>query len=117
MGRPDGPLWLGQDYFFKDDGKIPNSKYPVLIYRDVHKRTGADAAEWYEEQCPGLGIRFADLIYRSIEIISQRPEFYPKKRGEQREYVVETFLFVVIFEFLRLVVRLLVFVFLKQLVP
>jgi len=38
-----------EQYFFKDDGKIPNSKYPVLIYRDVHKGKGDEAAAWYSD--------------------------------------------------------------------
>lgn len=36
--------------FFKDDGVIPNSKYPLLLYRDVFKERGEKGAEWLEQK-------------------------------------------------------------------
>ena len=39
--------------YFKDDGKIPNSKYPLLHYRDVFDARGSEGASWLEQ-------RFAD---------------------------------------------------------
>ena len=37
-----------ETYFFKDDGKIPNSKYPLLLYRSAFKLMGDEGAEWLE---------------------------------------------------------------------
>lgn len=36
-------------YVFKDDGVIPNSKYPVLVYRNAVQGKGEAAASWLEE--------------------------------------------------------------------
>src|SRR6266849_5006542 len=36
-------------YYFKDDGKIPNSKYPVLIYRNAFTARGDEGASWLEQ--------------------------------------------------------------------
>src|ERR1700733_8564495 len=36
--------------FFKDDGKIPNSKFPLLLYRNAFDARGTDGAVWLEQQ-------------------------------------------------------------------
>ena len=36
--------------FFKDDGVIPNSKYPLLLYRNVFDLKGIKGAEWLEQK-------------------------------------------------------------------
>jgi uncharacterized protein YjlB len=55
-----------EQHFYKDDGKIPNSKYPVLIYRNVHKGTGDDAADWFADQFEknGWTKSWRDSIYK-----------------------------------------------------
>ena len=35
-------------YFFEDDGKIPNSKYPLLVYQSAFTLTGNQGAKWLE---------------------------------------------------------------------
>jgi uncharacterized protein YjlB len=40
-------------YFFKDDGTIPNSGYPLLIYKNAFSQRGVEGAAWLEK-------RFAD---------------------------------------------------------
>lgn len=35
---------------FKDDGRIPNSKYPLLIYKNVLVERGEEGAEWLEKK-------------------------------------------------------------------
>ncbi|WP_029034609.1 cupin domain-containing protein [Salinimicrobium terrae] len=39
-----------ESYFFQDDKKIPNSKYPVLIYKDYFSERGDPGAEWLEKR-------------------------------------------------------------------
>jgi len=34
---------------FKDDGQIPNSKYPLLLYRNVFNLRNDEGAEWLEK--------------------------------------------------------------------
>ncbi|MBS1625249.1 MAG: cupin [Bacteroidetes bacterium] len=36
--------------YFHDDGMIPNSKYPVLLYRRAFDRRGDEAAHWLAER-------------------------------------------------------------------
>lgn len=36
--------------FFKDDGNIPNSKYPLLVYRNAFSERNDPGAEWLEKQ-------------------------------------------------------------------
>ena len=40
--------------FFKDDGKIPNSKFPLLLYRNAFDARGTDGAAWLEQQFAAL---------------------------------------------------------------
>jgi uncharacterized protein YjlB len=35
--------------FFKDDGQIPNSKYPLLLYRNAFNLRNDEGAEWLEK--------------------------------------------------------------------
>ena len=35
---------------FKDDGEIPNSIYPLLIYKNAFKERGEEGAEWLEKK-------------------------------------------------------------------
>ena len=37
-------------YVFEDDGRIPNSKLPVLIYKNAFRQRGDAGAEWLEKQ-------------------------------------------------------------------
>ncbi|MEN0054633.1 MAG: cupin domain-containing protein [Mucilaginibacter sp.] len=36
--------------YFKDDGQIPNSKYPLLLYRNAFNMRNDEGAEWLEKQ-------------------------------------------------------------------
>jgi len=38
-----------EQLFFKDDGKIPNSKYPLLLYRNAFALRDSKGAKWLEE--------------------------------------------------------------------
>jgi len=37
-------------FYFKDDGSIPNSKYPMLIYRNAFSERGDNGARWLEHR-------------------------------------------------------------------
>lgn len=41
--------------YFKDDGVIPNSKYPLTIYRSSFEKEGDDGAEWLEKKFSSNG--------------------------------------------------------------
>jgi len=36
--------------YFKDDGKIPNSKYPLIIYKNAFTARGRQGANWLEDK-------------------------------------------------------------------
>jgi uncharacterized protein YjlB len=36
--------------YLKNNGSIPNSKYPVLLYRNIFSESGDTAAEWLEKR-------------------------------------------------------------------
>ncbi|MBE9463040.1 cupin [Dyadobacter sp. UP-52] len=38
-----------ETYFFKDDGLIPNSKYPLILYKNAFNEKGTKAGTWLEE--------------------------------------------------------------------
>ena len=37
-------------HYFKDDGSIPNNKYPLLVYRNAFNERDAKGAEWLEQK-------------------------------------------------------------------
>ncbi|HEX8424699.1 cupin domain-containing protein [Hymenobacter sp.] len=39
-----------ETYAFADDGRIPNSRYPLLVYRKAFTATGAAGASWLESR-------------------------------------------------------------------
>ncbi len=39
-----------ETYHFADDGLIPNSKYPLIIYKNAFSETGNEAASWLEKR-------------------------------------------------------------------
>jgi uncharacterized protein YjlB len=39
-----------EEILFKDDGKIPNSKFPLLVYRNVFSARGMEGATWLEQK-------------------------------------------------------------------
>lgn len=44
-----------------------------------------EAALWYDEQSPGLGNRFIEMVEKKLELIENYPERYPKRKGNFRE--------------------------------
>jgi uncharacterized protein YjlB len=39
-----------EKFLFTDDGKIPNSKFPLLVYRNAFDARGTDGAAWLEQK-------------------------------------------------------------------
>ncbi|WP_080056674.1 cupin domain-containing protein [Spirosoma aerolatum] len=44
---------LPETFVFADDGKIPNSKFPLLVYRNIFTERGNAGAEWLEKRFAG----------------------------------------------------------------
>lgn len=39
-----------EEFYFEDDGIIPNSKFPLLIYKNAFSARGNDGANWLEKK-------------------------------------------------------------------
>ncbi|MDT0651348.1 cupin domain-containing protein [Autumnicola edwardsiae] len=39
-----------EKFFFKDDGKIPNNRLPLLVYKNAFSERGNPGAEWLENR-------------------------------------------------------------------
>jgi uncharacterized protein YjlB len=39
-----------EEFLFKDDGKIPNSKFPLIVYRNAFSERGTEGAAWLEQK-------------------------------------------------------------------
>lgn len=58
-----------------------------------------ESFQWYEERLEGLGKRFIEFIDKAFQLIAQTPERFPIKSGSYREFVVNKFPYVIIYEF------------------
>ncbi|MDF7814700.1 cupin domain-containing protein [Hymenobacter sp. YC55] len=45
----DGAVPSPETYILQDDGRIPNSRYPLLVYRKAFTTTGSTGAAWLED--------------------------------------------------------------------
>ena len=70
-----------------------------LVILEEAKLEWQNSVIWYEEQSSGLGLRFAEVIEKKIELITESPELFPKRKSNLREAVVNIFPFSIIFEF------------------
>lgn len=41
--------------FFNDDGKIPNNKYPLILYKNAFSERGSSSASWLEKRFASHG--------------------------------------------------------------
>jgi toxin ParE1/3/4 len=70
-----------------------------LKLSSIAQKEFTDSFEWYEERSPGRGNDFAQFIYDGIDSILLNPEAYPIKNAEAREFVVDKYPFVIVYEF------------------
>ncbi len=56
---------------------------------------------WYEERLEGLGDRFIGFIEKSFHLIELNPERFPLKTKSFREFVVDKFPYVIIYEYIK----------------
>lgn len=71
-----------------------------IILSPLAEKEIEESFSWYEENQEGLGERFIDLIDDSFIQISKSPEFYPKKKANFREFLVDKFPFLIIYEYI-----------------
>ena len=56
---------------------------------------------WYEERLEGLGDRFIGFIEKAFHLIELTPERFPLKTKSFREFFVDKFPYVIIYEYLK----------------
>ncbi|WP_282636488.1 cupin domain-containing protein [Sphingobacterium thalpophilum] len=44
------PITTPKAFYFKDDGSIPNSKYPLLVYQNAFTQRGNKGGDWIEQR-------------------------------------------------------------------
>lgn len=69
----------------------------TIVFRPQADEEAEAARRWYEEQKPGLGVRFADSIDETLRRIAADPLAYPLVHGEFRRAVVRQFPFALYF--------------------
>jgi plasmid stabilization system protein ParE len=70
-----------------------------LIISSLAQNQLTESSNWYEEQTLGLGERFAEIIYNNLNKISKDPEIYKKTKRNLREFVVDKFPFIIVYEY------------------
>ncbi len=53
---------------------------------------------FYDKNLVGLGLRFSEDIYEAFNSIVRNPEAYPIKKSKFREYILEKFPFIIVYE-------------------
>lgn len=44
-----------QEFYFKDDGQIPNSKFPLLLYKNAFSKRESEGADWLQQHFAANG--------------------------------------------------------------
>ncbi|XXT24244.1 type II toxin-antitoxin system RelE/ParE family toxin [Sorangium sp. So ce429] len=71
---------------------------PILVRVDAQVELD-EAAVWYEQRRPGLGIEFVRAIEVALDAIAEAPESWPRWQAgySYRKYVLRRFPFVMFF--------------------
>jgi len=70
-----------------------------IILSSSAQKEFRESAGWYKEQSPGLDKQFSEFIYNSLNLIAKDPEIYKLIKFGLREFIVEKFPFVIIYEY------------------
>ena len=71
---------------------------PALIFSSDAEADFRDSFNWYEQQRQGLGERFEEAVFSTLEKISESPEHYGKNNAGFRKILVPEFPFIIAFE-------------------
>ncbi len=61
------------------------------VYRALARMEFDEAADWYEQQRAGLGLKFTRAVRRVLDSIAASPLRYPAVHGDVREAPVSGF--------------------------
>ena len=51
----------------------------------------ADAAAWYGDKSPGLGLQFLDMVEKSLGHVASKPKRFPSVHGDTRRALLQRF--------------------------
>ena len=71
----------------------------IIQILDEADKEWTESAIWYEQQLPGLGTRFIEMVEKKLELIAKNPERYPKKNGNFRETLVNIFPYIIVYSY------------------
>ena len=70
---------------------------PRLVLRPQAEAELLEARDWYEDQRPGLGGRFAAEVDKALDAVRQAPLAYPRVHAEIRRALVRRFPYAIYF--------------------
>ena len=70
-----------------------------LIINEKAQKEFEEAAVWYEGQLVGLGNRFINIVQAKLELITEFPERYPKRKRNFREAPIKIFPYNIVYTF------------------
>jgi plasmid stabilization system protein ParE len=71
---------------------------PIVRLREAAEQDLLAAAEWYEQQRPGLGHQFLDEVRSSLNLIAGNPLAYPAVHRGTRRALMRRFPFGIYFQ-------------------
>ncbi len=60
-------------------------------FRSIAQLEFHEAAAWYEDKCPGLGLQFIESVENLVYQISRNPEIYPKVTSQTQRAILRRF--------------------------
>jgi len=70
---------------------------PRLWFRPQAAQEARDAARWYDDRSPGLGLEFTRALDAVTEAVARFPEAFPLLRGDVRRALLRRFPYAVFF--------------------
>jgi plasmid stabilization system protein ParE len=69
-----------------------------IVFSTTAEKELEESFNWYEKKTAGLGERFVVVIDNSLVSICSNPEAYSNKRTKYREFVVDDFPYIIVYE-------------------
>ena len=70
----------------------------LIVLKEADKEL-KEAAVWYEEKSPGLGMRFIEVINQKLGTILEHPERNNRRKSNFRQAVVKIFPYVIVYTY------------------
>ncbi|HRO43151.1 MAG TPA: type II toxin-antitoxin system RelE/ParE family toxin [Flavipsychrobacter sp.] len=71
----------------------------LVIFHPLAEEEFRNSFRYYEQQLPGLGLRFEKEVEYNLERISEKPESFGFDFGTYRKVALDNFPFVIVYRF------------------